>query len=156
MGAEGQRDRKSDTPQTAVPHLNHMWVERVHACPGVSQMTVPLWAEELNAGRDSGCCCAAGVSCTHGLPCLLVNFTGPDSLPAPTHLPGFHPQLPGSSRLPLAFSRPHAGHTVERQEPAWLCCPGMLSWAVHTGMCSLSWIKPGAQQGGGGGTRGVG
>lgn len=42
MGVEGQTDRNSDTPQTAVPHLNHMWVERVHACPRVSQLTLSL------------------------------------------------------------------------------------------------------------------
>lgn len=73
---------------------------------------------------------------------------------SPPHLPGFHPQLPGSSWLPLAFSKPHAGHTVGRQEPVWLCYPGMLSWPVHTGLCSLSWIKLGAQQWGGMGEQG--
>lgn len=38
MGVDGQRDRKSENPQTAMPHLNQMWVEWVYACPRVSQL----------------------------------------------------------------------------------------------------------------------
>lgn len=93
MGVDGQRDRKSENPQTAMPHLNHMWVEWVYACPRVSQLTLSLSRLGVR-WRGPSSYCTAGAPCTDGLPCLLVNFTRPVFPPSPNTPTCFPPPAP--------------------------------------------------------------
>lgn len=101
QGPRVQKDREmeSGTPQIAGPHSNHMWLEREHADPSVSQSTVPHKVKELpwlDHGGPRAVLTAPVLLATEGYPgWLWTSDAHLPPLPAPTHLPGIHPNSQG-------------------------------------------------------------
>lgn len=132
MGTEGQGDGVRHPADSWAAFESH--VVRMRTCKS-QRVTVdcPMLSQRVPLARPwwmEGCSdCTSGLLATD-IRWLWASDARLPPLPAPSHLPGIHSQLPGSSLLPLAFCRPHPGHTINRQEPTWPCCPGMLSWAV--------------------------